>query len=475
LIDVTVTATSDGTGSQMQSVDMKGDISFEGGAQAIPGGNLSVKAYQGTNQNDTLEGIGLSLLDGPTGMNQINTSTDETGMALFASSPGYPVATGGYVLHAFIPGITNWIIQPDLVDQNFNLPNLIITSGVVPVDHPCTLTIMLTDSGGNQLPATTSGTFILTTPWNAGNVSIPFNTNPFSLSLWPAGPDASTELNGSYSFQVIANTISGNNYLPYTLNETDSYNPNPLWSGQFSEPGTTQGLTVKLTKACTVVTVKDAGSGAPIAGARVEIDWQKSTYNHISGWGTWQPVAQNVCNNTDALGQALFSDLTNGTDPSNPLGQDKSYTAPPTPSDGSTFYRFVLSVNVNDANQSDIPNNQFYPTTYSATITSAFPAGTSASLTPAPGSNDIRVWTEYTSNYSQGYPRWKVTIEASGPITTYATETPSNGPGVIFKNVTPGIYTLSRQNGSVWTVIDQPGGQSNWQINLGDYQVIASW
>jgi hypothetical protein len=46
---------------------------------------------------------------------------------------------------------------------------------------------------------------------------------------------------------------------------------------------------------------------------------------------------------------------------------------------------------------------------------------------------------------------------------------------VIFKNVTPGVYTLSRQNGSGWSVIAQPNGQQNWVVNLGDYQVIASW
>jgi hypothetical protein len=457
---------------------MKGDISFEGGPQAIPGGNLFLTAYEGINQHNTLEGIGLSLLDGPTGMNQINTSTDETGTALIAGSPSYPVATGGYVLHAFIPGVTTWIIQPDQVDQNFNLQNLLITSGFVPVNNPCKLTITLQDTSGNQLPANTSGTIILTTPWNAGKVPISFNTNPFSLSLWPAGPDASTELNGSYSFQVIANTINNNSYLPYTLNETDSHNPNPLWNGQFSEPGTAQNLTVKLTKACTVVTVNDAGSSAPIAGATVEIDWQESTYNHSSGWGTWQNIATTVCN-TDALGQAFFSDLTNGTDPSYPLGQDKSYTSSSTPPDG-TYYRFVLSVSVQDSNQSDIPNNHLYPTNYSATIQSAFPVTASAQLTP--GSNDIRVRTEYSSGYSQGYPRWNVTIKALGLTTYYiATVTPGNGPAnglsgqVIFNNVATGTYTLSYQNGSVWTVIDQPNGQQNWQINLGDYQVIASW
>lgn len=484
MIDVTVTAVSDGTGSQIQSVDIKNDISFEGETQANPGGNLYVTAHREGSASATLEGIGLSLIDGPTGMNQINASTDETGTALISGGPSSPIIAGGYVLHSFTPDPTQWIIQPDLVDQNLNLQNLIITYGDVPVDHPCTLTITLTDSGGNLLPGNTSGTLILTTPWNAGNVPILFKNNPFSLFLWPEGPDSSTESHSSYpTFTVIANTISGNNYLPYTLNETDAYNPNPLWNGQFSEPGTTQSLTVKLIKACTVVTVNDAGSGAPVAGARVEIDWQSSTYNHISGWGAWQPVAQTVCNSTDALGQALFSDLTNGTDLSNPLGQDKSYAPPPTPVDGNMYYRFVLSVSVSDANQSDIPNNHFYPTTYSTTISSAFPAGTSAPLTPAAGSNDIRVWTEYTTNYaqgyytdySQGYPRWNVTIEASGPITTFATETPSNGPGVIFKNVTPGVYTLSRQNGSGWSVIAQPNGQQNWVVNLGDYQVIASW
>jgi hypothetical protein len=108
-----------------------------------------------------------------------------------------------------------------------------------------------------------------------------------------------------------------------------------------------------------------------------------------------------------------------------------------------------------------------------------FPAAALAQLTPV--SSDIRVRPEYTSGYSQGYPRWNVTIEASGPITTYATVTPGSGPAnglsgqVIWKNVPQGAYTLSYQNGSVSTVIDTPSGQSTWQINLGDYQVIASW
>jgi hypothetical protein len=286
-------------------------------------------------------------------------------------------------------------------------------------------------------------------------------------------------LNGSYSFQVIANTINNNSYLPYTLNETDSYNPNPLWNGQFSEPGTTQGITVKLIKACTVVTVNDAGSGTPIAGATVEIDWKQYTYNHISGLGTWQSVTTSVYGSTDALGQALFSDLTNGTDPSNPLGQDKAYAPPNNPSDGSTYYGFGLSASVQDTNLSDIPNNHLYPTNYSATIQSAFPVTASAQLTP--GSNDIRVRTEYSSGYSQGYPRWNVTIKATGPTTVSGTVTPGQGPAnglsgqVVFKNVPTGTYTLSYQNGSVWTVIDQPNGQPTWQIGLGDYQAIASW
>jgi type II secretory pathway pseudopilin PulG len=477
LIDVTVTATSDGTGSQMQSVDMKGDISFEGGAQAIPGGNLSVTAYQGVSTY-TLEGIGLSLLDGPSGMNQINTSTDETGMALFASSPGYPVATGGYVLHASIPGVTTWIIQPDQVDQNFNLQNLLITSGSVRAGPPCTLMITLQDTSGHQLPANTSGTIILTTPWNAGNVPISFNQNPFQLLVWPAGPDASTELNGWYSFQVIANTINNNSYLPYTLNETDSYNPNPLWSGQFSEPGTPQSLTVKLIKACTVVTVNDAGSGAPVAGAAVEIDWQQRTYHSSGGWGTWQNVAKTI-SNTNELGWAAFSDITQGQDSPSGTGHGELYTAPPSPQDLSTYYQFALSASVQDSNLSDIPNNQLYPTTYGPMTYGPFPAAALAQLTPV--SSDIRVRPEYTSGYSQGYPRWNVTIEASGPITTYATVTPGSGPAnglsgqVIWKNVPQGAYTLSYQNGSVSTVIDTPSGQSTWQINLGDYQVIASW
>jgi type II secretory pathway pseudopilin PulG len=487
LIDVTVTATSDGTGSQMQSVDMKGDISFEGGAQAVPGGNLNITAYQAPNSSNTLEGIYLSLLDGPTGMSQINTSTDETGMALFASSPGYQVATGGYVLHSYIPGVTTWMIQPDWVDQNFNLPNLLITSGSVPVNNPCTLTITLQDTSGNPLPSNTRGTIILTTPWNAGSVPILFNANPFQLTLWPVGNDASTEKTGSYSFQVIANATGGNSYLPYTLNETDPYNSSSLWNGQFSEPGTSQNLTVKLIKACTVVTVNDAGSGAPITGwsgapitgARVEIDWQKRTYNSGS-WGAWQTVVQNVCN-TDPMGQALFSDLTNGQDP--PLGQHESYTPPPSPGPGSTYYQFALSASVQDSNLSDMPNNQFYPMPSAPATYGPFPAAPApVQLTPA--TYDIRIRPEYASGYSQGYPRWNVTIEALGPVTTYGTVTPGNGPAnglsgqVVFNSgngVPQGTYTLSYQNGSVSTVIDTPGGQPTWPINLGDYQVIASW
>jgi prepilin-type N-terminal cleavage/methylation domain-containing protein len=432
-VEVSMYAINTNNNNLLQTVFINSEISPGQSPVAYTGGNLEATASEVSSSGEYLKNINVAMVDAPPGQTLLSGVTGDQGQMNF-----FQIYAGSYDLQASSDD-TGWMVEPDNVEQIIdNVPSGQITHATIPVDQPCYLTVSPTQNG---IPINVSGTAILTIPYGSPNysISVPFTSSPFTLELWPA-------LTYSYNVQILVN----------------GYTPGS-GSAQFSATGTTQTISPSLTACAATVTVADTNSTTPIVGANVGITATHYTWNAITS--LYSPSTYTVTTLTDGLGQATFIDPSGIT--TDALGSGLRYVSVGT----LDYYKFGYIVTD--------PN---YITSLQPFSTS-IPAAVPVSMSYSNSNPDIRVRVQYGPNgsagshgpttYAAGYPRWGVTVIATGTAPLIGTLDAVGTDGyaeVDFPNVATGAYTISCSTGNSTKWTSNP-----LTIKLGDYLIIASW
>jgi prepilin-type N-terminal cleavage/methylation domain-containing protein len=315
-VRVSVSAPGLFTGQVVRTAEFRSLASLEGEEEAFPGGNILAKAQRGWQTTPgepvPVADVKVELTAGPDAPQTL--WTDERGKALFAI-----LDAGTYTVEADARG-AGMMVRPDQVRQSVGVAEGITVPVVFEVEKPCHLNVRLIDALTGA-PITAGGDATLTQEIPYGDVvrvSFTPEMNGFLGAdlwgdLWPVGEGYP----GAYRLEVRAE-----GYRPVEPPEVG-------WDGTFDAPGETKEITVRLWPSSRVE-VRDAATGEPLIGARVEIFLHTWTYSQ-GGWSeacSGEPVDSGV---TGGDGRVHFR-LKDNVPP------------PPEPEEGDTYTLYCVRV-----------------------------------------------------------------------------------------------------------------------------------
>lgn len=434
-VQVTVTSPGLFNGGATMTEDINTLASLEGEEEAFPGGNIRAQAVRGwrttPGENVPVKDVQVKLTAGPDAPQTI--WTNETGKALFAI-----LGEGSYTIEADASD-QGMMVHPMRAEQAAEVVQGVTTPINFEVEYPCRLVLkLLNDDSG--APISTGGDVVLETPY-AGNLNKTFTADmggvlpaDFLGDLWPVG--------AGYAGAPHNLRVQAKGYLLYDLSEKGG------WDGLFNAPGESIPLTLRLTPATASVTAVDAGSGAPLAGAAVDIYRHTYTFNGGSWVGSYSDalVASAV---TLSDGSACFA-LEDNIDP------------PAVPKVGDLYTRYCISARA-DGYQPGLQHSAFW-VSGGRQITDAGEVETcTIKLQPTLSSIRVRAENQY------GYPRDNISIRVTGPGYDKIKLTGSGGiPGEVLFDALPSNqpYNVYRRSGSSWTDL------RSQYVGLGEYYVL---
>lgn len=438
-VQVTVTSPGLFNGGATMTEDINTLASLEGEEEAFPGGNIRAQAVRGwrttPGENVPVKDVQVKLTAGPDAPQTI--WTNETGKALFAI-----LGEGSYTIEADASD-QGMMVYPMKAEQPAVVVQGVTTGITFEVEYPCRLVLNLlnADSGA---PISTGGDVVLETPY-AGKLTKTFTADmggvlraDFLGDLWPVG--------AGYAGAKHNLRVQAKGYLLYDLSE----NPE-VWNGLFNAPGESRTLTLRLTPATASVTAVDAGSGAPLAGAAVDIYLHTYTFSG-GGWvGSCSDPASAASAVTLFDGSACFD-----------LADNNLHEPPAVPQGGDQYTRYCISARA-DGYQPGLQHDAFW-VSGGRQITDAGAVETcTIKLQPTLSSIRVRAENQY------GYPRDNISIRVTGPGYDKIKLTGSGGiPGEVLFDALPSNqpYNVYRRSGSSWTDL------RSQYVGLGEYYVL---
>jgi len=411
-VQVTVSSPSVFSEAVVQTLNIDTLATLEGGEEAFPGGNIRASVIRGWVEADEMtpiQNVRIDLEDGPDAPQTL--WTNEFGQALFA------IIDEGHYTVSVSPGPLGMIAQ--LEQKELEVVDGVTSEIIFELEYPCYLIIELLDYTTNQR-ITADGLLVLRDP-HRGEMLYDFTGTDngyldknFIGPLWPVGEGSPGT---PYGIEVKAD-----GYIAYELDQV-------TWNGQFSSPGETKQLALKLKPANASVTVISQGSGEPVPGATVNITGA-SVDTETSETGVNGEVAFYLADNSG----------------------DEYYCVEVVAEGYVTFgpdceaFQMVDGQQVANGNPID---------TYQVEL--------------QPDFRRIRVRTEF----SNGNPRNNIWVRVSGPGGYSETAlTGSSAPGeALFDNLESGQYTVQRYRGW-WLGWGDPRYVS---VEFGEYSVIYQY